>query len=115
MIENLDLLENIWLKEKPFLCGDEISVSDLVAACEVEQPSKKLIKIILAIIYYIYVLRFHPGIAGYDPFVDRPNLTKWINRVKSKFSPFYKEAHEVVEQTAEEYKYYVSEINKNNT
>jgi len=40
MIENLNLLENIWLKDKPFLCGDEISVSDLVGACEVEQPSK---------------------------------------------------------------------------
>jgi len=40
MTENLNLLENIWLKDKPFLCGDEISVSDLVAACEVEQPSK---------------------------------------------------------------------------
>lgn len=41
MIENLNLLENIWLKDKPFLCGDKISVSDLVGACEVEQPSKK--------------------------------------------------------------------------
>lgn len=40
MIENLNLLENIWLKDKPFLCGDEITISDLVAACEVEQPSK---------------------------------------------------------------------------
>lgn len=42
MIENLDKLENIWLKNKPYLCGDEISISDLVAACELEQPSKKL-------------------------------------------------------------------------
>lgn len=41
MIRNLNLLENIWLKDKPFLCGDEISVSDLVGACEVEQPSKE--------------------------------------------------------------------------
>lgn len=40
MIENLNLLENIWLKDKPFLCGDEISISDLVGACEIEQPSK---------------------------------------------------------------------------
>lgn len=39
MIENLDLLENIWLKDKPFLSGDEISISDIVAACDVEQPS----------------------------------------------------------------------------
>nr|AZP23815.1 glutathione S-transferase GST theta1 [Rhopalosiphum padi] len=93
MTENLNLLENIWLKDKPFLCGDEISVSDLVAACEVEQPR----------------------IAGFNPLVDRPNLTKWITRVQSKFSPFYKEAHEVVEQTANEYKSYVCELNKKNS
>lgn len=42
MIENLDLIENIWLKDKPFLCGNEISISDLVGACEVEQPSEKI-------------------------------------------------------------------------
>lgn len=43
MDENLNLLESVWLKEKLFLCGDEISVSDLVAACEIEQPSKRVI------------------------------------------------------------------------
>jgi len=42
MIENLNLLEKNWLKNKPFLCGDDISISDLVAACELEQLSKKL-------------------------------------------------------------------------
>ncbi|CAH1709208.1 unnamed protein product [Aphis gossypii] len=93
MIENLNLLENIWLKDKPFLCGDEITISDLVAACEVEQPR----------------------IAGFDPLVDRPKLTKWITKVQSKFSPFYKEAHQVVEQTADEYKYYASELSKKNS
>jgi len=41
MDENLNLLENVWLKDKPFLCGDKISISDLVAACEIEQPSKR--------------------------------------------------------------------------
>lgn len=46
MIENLNLLENIWLKDKLFLCGDDISVSDLVAACEVEQPSEKIFCVI---------------------------------------------------------------------
>lgn len=43
MIDNLNLLENIWLKNKPFLCGTEISVSDVVAACEIEQPSKEIL------------------------------------------------------------------------
>ncbi|VVC24268.1 Glutathione S-transferase, C-terminal-like [Cinara cedri] len=56
MIENLDLIENIWLKNKLFLSGDEISISDLVGACEVEQPR----------------------IAGFDPRENRHNLTKRI-------------------------------------
>lgn len=43
MNENLDILENIWLKNKPFLSGDEISISDLVGACEVEQPSMNIL------------------------------------------------------------------------
>ena len=40
MIECLDQIENIWLKDKPFLTGDKISIADLVGICEVEQPSK---------------------------------------------------------------------------
>jgi len=87
MAESLNLLENIWLKEKPFLCGNEISISDLVAACEVEQPR----------------------MGGFDPLADRPNLSKWFGRVRSEFSPFYEEAHKIIDQTADEYKRYSSE------
>jgi len=46
--------------------------------------------------------------------VNRPNLTKWIARVKSEFSPYYEEAHQVVDQTADEYKRYVSELSETN-
>jgi len=58
MDENLNLLENVWLKDKPFLCGDEISISDLVAACEIEQPSKKIIftkKNISYFLIFVYI------------------------------------------------------------
>lgn len=55
MIENLNLLENIWLKDKPFLCGDEISVSDLVGACEVEQPSKETNLNYDSVIFMLYI------------------------------------------------------------
>ncbi len=34
---SLDMLTNIWLKDGPFIAGDEITVADLVAATEVEQ------------------------------------------------------------------------------
>jgi glutathione S-transferase len=40
MNASLDLLENIWLKDKQFLCGDEISVADIIGICEVDQPSE---------------------------------------------------------------------------
>lgn len=38
--ECLDLLENIWLKNKSYLVGTEISIADLLGTCEVEQVRK---------------------------------------------------------------------------
>lgn len=40
----LDEIQTIWLKngEKRFILGDEISVADILACCELEQPSKIL-------------------------------------------------------------------------
>lgn len=60
---------------------------------------------------YLYLHTLYLGIAHFDPLADRPNLTKWIGRVESKFSPFYKEAHEVIGQIANEYKRYINELN----
>lgn len=36
----LDIIENVWLKDKPFLTGNTISVADVFCACELEQPRK---------------------------------------------------------------------------
>lgn len=36
----LDLVEKIWLKQTPYLTGNEISVADLIGICEIEQPRK---------------------------------------------------------------------------
>lgn len=36
----LDLIENVWLKDKLFLTGNTISVADILGACEIEQPRK---------------------------------------------------------------------------
>lgn len=33
----LDNITNVWLKDKPFIVGNEITVADLVAATEIEQ------------------------------------------------------------------------------
>lgn len=43
MSDCLDFIENIWLKDKPFLAGDTISVADILGACEIEQPRKSYI------------------------------------------------------------------------
>lgn len=40
MIEVLNVLENVWLKDKNFLTGSEISIADILGACEVEQVRK---------------------------------------------------------------------------
>ena len=74
MEKSLNLLENVWLQDqsKDFLATKEISFADILAACELEQPK----------------------IADYDPFVNRPRLTKWHQLVKLKTYPIYDEAHE---------------------
>lgn len=40
MIQTLDKLENVWLKDKNFLTGSEISIADILGSCEVEQVRK---------------------------------------------------------------------------
>ena len=40
MEDALDKFETIWLKDKLFLTGNQISIADILAACELEQPSK---------------------------------------------------------------------------
>lgn len=37
MEATLDLITNIWLKDTPFIVGNEITIADLVAATEIEQ------------------------------------------------------------------------------
>jgi glutathione S-transferase len=36
--EVLDTIENIWLKENPFIAGKELTIADLLATTELEQP-----------------------------------------------------------------------------
>ncbi|XP_076043943.1 glutathione S-transferase theta-1-like [Oratosquilla oratoria] len=70
----LDQLENIWLKDRLFIAGDQITLADLLAACELEQPS----------------------MGGYDVRQGRPVLNDWFDRVKEKLQPEYDEAHFMV-------------------
>lgn len=78
MDESLDLLENIWLKDRPFLTGDKITIADLLGACEVEQPR----------------------LIGFEPRDGRPRLTDWLKRVETETNPYYGEAHKYVNNIA---------------
>uniref|UniRef100_A0A2S2NMT6 glutathione transferase n=1 Tax=Schizaphis graminum TaxID=13262 RepID=A0A2S2NMT6_SCHGA len=83
MMITLDLIDNVWLKNKTFLSGNEISISDIVGICEIEQTR----------------------MAGFDPYANRPNLSKWKMRTASYLNPYYEEANEIVE-------IYVAKYNK---
>ena len=37
----LSQMENIWLRENPFIAGKEMSIADLLAVTELEQPGSK--------------------------------------------------------------------------
>lgn len=75
MNQVLDTMENVWLGEKnTFLMGEELTVADIWAACEVEQP------------------RF----CGFEPREGRVTLTKWLNEVRNAINPVYDNAHEFV-------------------
>lgn len=72
----LDQIENIWLANSKFIAGNTLTVADIFAICEIEQPR----------------------IAGYDAKVGRPKLGAWMERVKKETNPYYDEAHETVEK-----------------
>ncbi|XP_071370734.1 glutathione S-transferase theta-2 [Centroberyx affinis] len=70
----LDRLESMFLRRQPFLCGDDITVADLLAVCELMQP--------LA--------------GGRDVLQDRPQLQRWKSRVQSAVGESFDHAHSVL-------------------
>lgn len=71
MEESLNHLENVWLSSSKYIVGDNLTIADLFAACEIEQVR----------------------LASYNPFEGRPKLSAWYDRVKQETNPFYDEAH----------------------
>lgn len=71
----LEEFENNWLNQgHKFVAGDNISVADLIAACEIEQPR----------------------MAGYDPMKQYNRIGEWMSHVQDYFNPFYGEGHAIV-------------------
>jgi len=76
MVSCLNDFERIWLAggDKKYVVGDTISVADILAVCELEQPS----------------------MAGYDVTKDREVLTNYMNRIKTELNPHYDDISSIV-------------------
>jgi len=70
----LDQLENVWLKDTPYIAGQNISVADVLAACELEQPT----------------------MVEYDVTEGRPRLAAWWTQVRAQCQPHYDDVHSVI-------------------
>lgn len=81
LYSTLDKLENMFLKRQAFLCGDDISLADVLAVCELMQPM----------------------CGGRDVLKDRPKLLSWRSRVQSALSDSFDEAHSVVYQIRQKF------------
>ncbi|XP_068098631.1 glutathione S-transferase theta-3-like [Hyperolius riggenbachi] len=68
-------LEEYFIKDKPFIAGDKISIADIVAIVEIMQPAA----------------------GGADVFGSRPKLAAWKQRVEEAIgAKLFKEAHEKI-------------------
>ncbi|TDH13414.1 hypothetical protein EPR50_G00057180 [Perca flavescens] len=72
--DTLDRLEDMFLRRQPFLCGDDITVADLLAVCELMQPE----------------------MSGRDVLQRRPGLQRWRGRVQAAVGEAFHRAHAVL-------------------
>ncbi|XP_070760732.1 glutathione S-transferase theta-2 [Enoplosus armatus] len=72
--DTLDKLESMFLRRQPFLCGDDITVADLLAVCELMQPLG----------------------GDRDVLQQRPQLQRWRSRVQSAVGESFNRAHAVL-------------------
>nr|XP_057927940.1 glutathione S-transferase theta-2 [Doryrhamphus excisus] len=70
----LDKLESMFLRRQPFLCGDDVTLADLLAVCELMQPLG----------------------GGRDVLLGRPRLLSWRTRVRSALGDAFDDAHAVL-------------------
>ncbi|XP_055688001.1 glutathione S-transferase theta-1-like [Lutzomyia longipalpis] len=70
----LDIMENTWLKCNSYIAGEQFTIADVFAACDIEQPR----------------------ICGFNPLDSRPKLTAWFDRVKKKLDPAFTEHHKFI-------------------
>lgn len=110
MNQTLDMIENLWLRPGRFISGtNQLSFADILAACEIEQPSTIfqiseshcIMQQALAKLCFISIWT---AISGYDPTVNRPNLAEWWKLVRQLTNPVYDEAHVILNKLREKEK-----------
>ncbi|XP_038220748.1 glutathione S-transferase theta-1-like [Zerene cesonia] len=74
MFNAIQEFDTLWLGKHEYVCGDTITVADLMAAVELEQPR----------------------MAGIDPAERFPNIAAWWPKVRQHFNPYYDEAHVIL-------------------
>ncbi|XP_036454576.1 glutathione S-transferase theta-1-like [Colossoma macropomum] len=72
--QTLQKLDEMFLKRQAFLCGDDISIADLLAVCEIMQPLG----------------------GGRDVLKNHPNLHSWRSRVQAVLGEPFNEAHSIL-------------------
>lgn len=70
-------MEQVLLEHSDFVCGDDITIADLLVACELMQAV----------------------CAGHEIKAMRPKLAKWFDRVEKCLQPHFHEAHVVLRET----------------
>ena len=68
------MMETYFLKDRKFICGNEISIADLQAVCEFTQF----------------------WVVGTDPCEDRPTITQWMNDVQTELQPHFDDVHKMI-------------------
>jgi len=77
----LGQMENIWLKDNPYIAGNTLTIADLLAVTELEQP----------------------GMVTYDVRAGHPKLAAYMDRVKQDLQPHYDDVHSIVRKTTKKY------------
>lgn len=76
-------LDKYFLKDKEFLCGDDISIADILAVCELMQ---------------LHVI-------DEDGIIQQNEKVKaWFTRVKSRLGPAFDDGHRIVYKVHDLYK-----------
>lgn len=73
--EVVKFLDEYFLRENPYLCGNEITLADLLGVCELVQ----LIPVREQILYE-----------------SNPKVKAWVERVKSRLGPLFDQSHEEI-------------------